>query len=140
MPLQVLRIEARRHGPAQAMTLWRRVFDDVSPGMGDFLRAPSQTWVARVSLDGNRLVRNVLSPRVDYENSNSKGTRGVYYIYFLEPGFYDVCDSWRRPQWSPSRRHPGRYFIEVTDHGIEEDLTEYELRCRLKKSSSESTS
>lgn len=69
---------------------------------------PSRAWVARVIMQGDRIMhREFLKPWVDYTKANSKCTRGVMRLYFLEYGYkYEISKpiSWKNTQ---------RYVIEL---------------------------
>lgn len=68
----------------------------------------ARAWCAEIRLvDGGRLVRDFLRPKVDYSQANSIGSRGVWRYYYLYPRHvYDVSE----PQsWSTTER----YFCRI---------------------------
>lgn len=92
-------------------------------------RRDVQPWVARLTGLCERYVfrREFLRGQKDYARANGTGSRGVYFYYFLEPGFYEINsrESWKRT------RH---YFAEVVDDQtiVERSREEIE-RCLLRR-------
>lgn len=71
-------------------------------------RFPPRYWVAEMVYSDKRVF---LKGKIDYSESNSKSTRGVYVNYIIESGkVYDVKSptSWRSCD---------RYFATVNDDG-----------------------
>jgi hypothetical protein len=112
MPDGVLRLELFNEGIFQEIEGRSRAMDRGLPGklgsriLGHGARIPRGCWVSRI--DGT--CRKFQSFRRDYSGANSKQTRGVYAVYFLRPGLYEVEEqlSWKRSN---------RRFIRVTDEG-----------------------
>lgn len=74
-----------------------------------------------------RYKRTFLRGKVDYAQSNLRGTRGVFVNYTLESGkIYHVSDprSWRRTD---------KYYVTVTNEGEIVKITEEEVSACLKR-------
>lgn len=85
--------------------------------------AKPRCWVAQITGYDSRYgyKREFVSPsKMDFSQANSAKSRGVYAIYKLEPGVYEVSDpqSWQRTE---------RYFVKV-DAGQAQRISEDELR------------
>ena len=81
---------------------------------------PRRPWVAKILGRDERygLARQFVKRQVDYSESNSTGSRGVYYYYHLDEGIYEVNEL---VSWNNERR----YFLrsgsgEVTEISKEE--------------------
>ncbi len=93
-------------------------------------KMPSNSWVARIiGVDPKYgFAREFLRPKIDYSNSNSKGTRGVTKSFFLEHGgIYHVSSQY-------SWKGVDKYYCKSTQHGIER-LTKEEVSECLKNHS-----
>lgn len=127
----ILKIEAIGDNTDQYFKLIRRSYNDVIPGLGNWLAGdfkPSY-WVAEILGSDKRYKwqRRFLRGKKDYSEANSKGSRGVYVYYTLESGhIYEVneCVTWKRNE---------RYFCRVTLDGDIETINEDEVRECLKK-------
>ena len=82
--------------------------------LGERPCCPSRAWVAKVQIDARGLIdREFVAPHaIDYAESNSVGSRGVYKCYWLEERVYYEISS---PQ---SWRNVDRFFCEVIDGEI----------------------
>ena len=98
--------------------------------MADIFSVPKSYWVAKITgycseFDGFK--REFVHGNRDYAKANSKGSRGIYVTYFLNPGLYEVKHktSWKNTE---------RYFCMVTEEGeiIKMDKPDIE-KCLLKK-------
>jgi hypothetical protein len=76
-------------------------------------------WVARVTPAGRRMIHQQTN---DFSRANGVGSRGVYAIYALDDGVYEVNE---RTGWTKARR----YFIRVQDTRITEIMREEVDRC-----------
>lgn len=80
-------------------------------------------WVAEIpSFDAvYKYKREFVKPKVDYTEANSVGSRGVYYVYFLEgEKIYEVSDNRGRGNYTK----PQRYFARVATTGEIEKVSE----------------
>lgn len=107
----VLEIELVGDNIVQEMRLWRRLGDDLMPGIGTMIfgKYPPSGWVAEISGFDERYKykRNFLRCKKDYSRANSKGSRGVYAEYILDEGkIYEV------------KNRKKRYFCKVVDWKI----------------------
>lgn len=70
----------------------------------------TRPWVARLFgfNDYYGYDREFMRARWDYSNANSTGSRGIYALYALEPGVYEVNER-------ISRKRQRRYFILVAE-------------------------
>ena len=98
--------------------------------MADIFSVPKSYWVAKITgfcVEYDGLKREFVKGNRDYAKANSKGTRGIYVSYFLDPGVYEVK---HKTSW----KHTERYFCMVTDGGeiIKMDKSDVE-KCLLKK-------
>lgn len=79
---------------------------------------PCRAWCAEITgMRGRGYVRRFLHGKKDYTRSNSKGSRGIYWLYLLEAGrIYEVSAplSWKRHD---------RYFCWVLPDGTIERIT-----------------
>lgn len=76
-------------------------------------------WVARVTPAGRRMIHQQTK---DFSRSNGVGSRGVYAVYALDDGVYEVNE---RTGWTKARR----YFIRAQDAQITEIPREEVDRC-----------
>jgi len=86
-------------------------------------------WVAKILGYDEKYnySREFIKGQLDYSESNSKGTRGVYLYYFLDPGIYEV----KKPtSWYAS----DRYFI-LSEHGKIKKISEENMKRELGTSS-----
>lgn len=82
----------------------------------------SQPWVAKLAgLTVSNFTREFMDGRFDYSGGNSVGSRGVYCVYTLEPGVYEVYE---RTSWNASRR----YYLLVDYLGDASEVTRDEAR------------
>ncbi len=136
----VLRLELIGDDSYSEMQLMRRqiaaavgnnVARQMFEGMGKH-----RPWVARIVGTNDRwgLQREFQRPQSnDYEEANSVGSRGVYALYILAPGMYEVHE---RKTWKRSER----YFLRVTEDGEKEEITREEVLECLSDECSASTS
>ena len=79
-------------------------------------------WVARMlGLDADfGFKRRFMQGRKDYSRANSVGSRGVYMVYVLDPGLYEVYDfvSWKRDR---------RRYLWVDNQGRKEWITKEDV-------------
>lgn len=127
----ILEIELAGDNVRQALKFWSGVADEVVPGLGraTFGTMPPCGWCAEVTgFDPKyKYARTFLRFRKDYSRANSKGSRGVYAVYFLEEGkIYEVKDN------------KSRWFCTVRDWEIVKLTKEEADECL--KDRSESTS
>lgn len=104
-----------------------REFDRFCGGGGKGLRSP---WIARLmSYDAvGGFDRQFVNGRKDYSRSNSKGSRGIYLCYALDPGVYEINEL---ASWSSSRR----YFCMIDGESLHEITKEEAIDVLLKTSS-----
>ena len=86
-------------------------------------------WAARIAGPDPKYKykRVFLKPKKDYSKANSKGSRGVYFVYMLESGnIYDVSEpvSWKNVD---------RYFCKVSEDGAIIKITEENVKKWLKE-------
>lgn len=88
----------------------------------------SRAWCARLTgYDAQRrYIRAFVHGQIDYSQSNSTGSRGVYIYYALADGIYEVNE---RISW----KHVRRYFIRVENTTITE-ITQEEVDTWLQSS------
>jgi hypothetical protein len=79
-------------------------------------------WVAGIALIEGKLERDFIEGYKDYTNANHDGSRGIFILYPLKPGVYEVNKSVRLGV-------PKRYFIRVLDGTITEITREEVLQC-----------
>ena len=95
--------------------LYRRLLNMGRDGWGDEVtgRRSGKPWVAKITGADPRfgLGREFLSPRIDYSQANSKGSRGVYLWFVLDTGFF--YEVYKHTSW----RGRERYFAKVDDDG-----------------------
>lgn len=86
-----------------------------------------RAWVARITGFDPRwkFAREFLRGQKDYTRASSTGNRGIYLVYFLETGYYEINE---RVSWKHSRR----YFAEVVDDDLLIELSREELEDCLK--------
>jgi hypothetical protein len=82
-------------------------------------------WVARLKgLDEHYgFVREFVRGQKDYTGATASGSRGIYFYYFLTPGFYEINErvTWKRAE---------RYFARVLDETTLVRMTREEVvRC-----------
>lgn len=95
-----------------------RAYFDESIGM-----LPRSSWVAEITGPDEKygLARSFLRGKTDYSKSNSKGSRGIFCEYILEPGkIYEVKSqvSWKNAD---------RYFCIVNGNGDIVEIDEKEV-------------
>lgn len=82
-------------------------------------------WVARITGYDPKYgyKREFVRGQVEYAESNSVGSRGVFIYYFLDPGVYQVNApvSWRNDE---------RYFI-LSEHGKIKKISEADMKKEL---------
>lgn len=96
-------------------------------GVYDMIKPPSRKpWVARITgVDQKyKFKRDFLDSQVDFSQSNSKGSRGVYLYFYLYDGVYQVYENL---SWSKARK----YFCCV-ETGEVCEIDEAEVRAWLK--------
>ncbi len=78
-------------------------------------RNQSRPWVARIEGRDETygLKRTFMDGQIDYSQTNSVGSRGVYLYFALLDGIYEVNE---RTSW----RHVRRYFIRVAEARYQE--------------------
>lgn len=104
--------------------------EDIRPKDFEFLKSfglfKSRAWVAEiVKISSGNFKRNFLCAKIDYSESNSAGSRGIYKEFLLEYlKFYEIsCPiSWQ---------HTDRYYAYFNDEG-ENRLTLEDLKECLK--------
>jgi hypothetical protein len=89
----------------------------------------NNSWVALITgLDDKyTFARDFLSPKTDYSDSNSKGSRGIYLNFFLNYGhIYEVSaqKSWRSID---------KYFLHIDNQGVKKIMNKEEVIKCLKK-------
>lgn len=96
--------------------------------MADIFSVPKSYWVAKITghCDFDGFKREFVKGNRDYAKANSKGTRGIYVSYFLDPGVYEVK---HKTSW----KHTERYFCIVTDSGEIIKIDKFEVEKWLKK-------
>lgn len=103
----ILKIECIGDDFYQESRLWRSIANDALPGLGDQTFGMKKLWWVAEITGLNpiyKFERKFLKYKKDYSQANSKGSRGVYAIYFLENGkVYDI---------STCRN---RYFCRIED-------------------------
>ena len=118
--MYVLKLEDIGNASRAKVELWGRVVEEIMPGMRRNLigQGPTGPWCARICRDDGPcgLEREFIHPMVDYSESSGNGNRGIYRVFFLRDGVYEVYE---RTSWKRSRR----YFIEVRDH-VAHEITE----------------
>jgi len=86
---------------------------------------PQRAWVARIRgiCKQYGFKREFVKPVVDIRKSNSVGSRGIYYFYFLNDGIYEVKSpiSWK---------YSDRYFCKVLNGKIERLTKEDVVKCQ----------
>jgi hypothetical protein len=85
----------------------------------------SRPWVARVTLDGERIIRSFVNGQIDFGDANSKASRGAVIWFHLQVGFAYEC--FGKESWATRRR----WFIVVEESGCRE-VSEAEMREWLK--------
>lgn len=104
-----------------------RAIDRMQGGSGKGFRS---SWVARL-MSYNAIGgfdRRFIHGRKDYSRANSKGSRGVYLCYALEPGVYEIN---QLTSWSSSRR----YFCMVDGESLHQLTKEEAVDVLIKTSS-----
>lgn len=92
----------------------------------------SKPWVARIHgfHDYYGYDREFMRARWDYSQANSTGSRGIYALYALEPGVYEINER-------ISRKRQRRYFILVADTELHDaeywEITQEEVDEWLKE-------
>jgi hypothetical protein len=127
----VIKIEALRDGENRLARFYQNFTNSLIPNLGDivFGKQPVEYFVAEIiGFDPKyKFKREFLRGKRDYSESNSKGSRGVYIWYKLEPNkIYDV----KKPiSWKNIKR----FFCTVKEDGSIVELTEQEVIECLKK-------
>ena len=121
----LLKIEAIGENTFQSIDRYR-----CFGAMADIFSVPKSYWVAKIigfCIEYDGLKREFVKGNRDYAKANSKGTRGIYVSYFLDPGYYEVK---HKTSW----KHTEKYLCIVTEAGeiIKMDKLDVE-RCLLKK-------
>lgn len=77
-------------------------------------------WASRLtSFDGIHFEREFMKGQKDYSLANKRGTRGVFYYFYLIPGLYEISEGVH-----------GRYFARVDQDLEMRKLTKSEMiRC-----------
>lgn len=84
-------------------------------------RDKSRPWVARlIGLDVQHgFAREFLRGQIDYSQSNSVGSRGIYLYFALKDGVYEVNE---RTSWTKVRRYfilvDGAEYVEVAKEEV----------------------
>jgi hypothetical protein len=101
---------------ATAMHVPRAVRDLLESGV-------ARPWVARlVGLDARYgFAREWVRGHWDYSHVNSTGSRGIYLIYALSPGLYEVNE---RTSWRRSRR----FYLRVAEDATLREISREEVR------------
>ena len=87
----------------------------------------SRPWVAMIKGYDEKfgIAREFVRGQIDYSQSNSVGSRGVYLYYALKPGIYEVNE---RSTWSKVRRFfvrvEGAAYEEISKEEVEQWLNE----------------
>lgn len=91
---------------------------------GEYLgRDQSRPWVARITGRNGRFgfARTFMQGQIDYSQSNSTGSRGVYLYYALPDGIYEVNG---RTSWRGVRRYfimvEGAEYVEIEKKEVEQ--------------------
>jgi hypothetical protein len=91
------------------------------------VRRQQRPWVAALTglTPAGAFQRTFLRAKADFRDANSKGTRGVWFHWTLDPGLYeaDYPVTWDR------REHR---LLRVTDDGHVHDVSEEEVRAWLE--------
>lgn len=116
----LLRLEIIGDDSNQRMRLWRRIFPEARQILSLAFPEP---WVARITGLDDRygLAREFVRARKDYTNANSVGSRGVFNVYWLENGLYEVEEriSWRQPRRWFCRAEAGRIIRMTREEALE---------------------
>ena len=130
----ILSLELFGEDTREYLKLYTGIMNMMIPGLGKSVIGgnPPSSWVAEITgFDKKyKYSRQFIKRKIDYANSNSKGSRGLIAEFLLESGkIYDVKSqvSWNRSE---------RYFCTVDNEGeihkiLEEEVNEC-LRSRLE--------
>ena len=115
-----LKLEAIGDNTARAMAGWKHLLGDEL--MGDV--KIDRPWVAKLTglYASGKFQHEFLRGNKDYSESNSKGSRGIYFWYTLESGnYYEVNDlqTWK---------HTERYLCKVSELGEIIPVEEVEIQ------------
>ena len=96
-------------------------------------RNKSKPWVARlIGLDEKfTFAREFVCGYTDYSRASGTGARGIYKLYTLDDGLYEVNE---RISW----KHVKRYFVRARDGQIEQITREEVIECLNADSASAS--
>ena len=84
----------------------------------------SQSWLAKLDENGNR---DYISGLADYSKANSTGSRGIFMVYLLETGAYEINEriSFRKV----------KHYFSIVENGVLREVTKGDALKWLKNTS-----